>query len=353
MNLISVLPAIRRAGTLAVGALGILASGAFADSISPTSYSASLGIGEKVTIRKTVTITGAPTSALIDVMFVFDTTGSMGGAIAGAKTTATSLITSLGSFGSVGSGVGFYNDPGAGVRQTISETAATTQATINTLSAGGGGDTPELGYDGVSAAATGGGWRAGSNRFIIALGDAPFKNGADNAATTATKLTAANAKLVGIRFGSNATFDTSVTGLGGSVFLSSTSPDAIAAAITAGITAGLAKYSTVTVDDLGGGSGIIDVDTRCVSADSGACVGADAVGTYDRSKERTFEFDVTFTRLAGGDLTFDTYAIVDRGIVATERDTFGTTFTTPEPATLVLMGVSLLGIGAARRRRSS
>ena len=90
-----------------------------------------------------------------------------------------------------------------------------------------------------------------------------------------------------------------------------------------------------------------------MSADSGACVGADAVGTYDRSKERTFEFDVTFTRLAGGDLTFDTYAIVDRGIVATERDTFGTTFTTPEPATLVLMGVSLLGIGAARRRRSS
>ena len=119
MNLISVLPAIRRAGTLAVGALGILASGAFADSISPTSYSASLGIGEKVTIRKTVTITEAPTSALIDVMFVFDTTGSMGGAIAGAKATATSLITSLGSFGSVGSGVGFYNDPGAGVRTGI------------------------------------------------------------------------------------------------------------------------------------------------------------------------------------------------------------------------------------------
>ncbi|MBL8422858.1 MAG: PEP-CTERM sorting domain-containing protein [Candidatus Accumulibacter phosphatis] len=350
MNLISVLPAIRRAGTLAVGALGILASGAFADSISPTSYSASLGIGEKVTIRKTVTITEAPpTSALIDVMFVFDTTGSMGTAIAGAKATATSLITSLGSFGSVGSGVGFYNDPGAGVLQTISLNAATTQATINTLSASGGGDTPELGYDGVSAAATGGAWRAGSNRFIIALGDAPFKNGADNQASTAAKLLAANADLVGIRFGSDTSFDTSITGLGGSVFTSGTSADAIAAAITAGITAGFAKYTTVTVDDLGGGAGIIDVDTKCVSADSGACFGADAVGTYDRSKERTFEFDVTFTRLAGGDLTFDTFAIVDKGIVARERDTF----TTPEPATLVLMGVSLLGIGAARRRRSS
>jgi len=350
MNLISVLPAIRRAGTLAVGALGILASGAFADSISPTSYSASLGVGEKVTIRKTVTITEAPpTSALIDVMFVFDTTGSMGGAIDGAKTMATSLITSLGSFGSVGSGVGFYNDPGAGVLQTISLNAATTQATINTLSASGGGDLPELGYDGVSAAATGGGWRTGSNRFIIALGDAAFKDGADNQASTLAKLAAANADLVGIRFGDDTAFDTSITGLGGSVFLSSTSPDAIAAAITAGITAGFAKYTTVTVDDLGGGAGIIDVDTKCVSADSGACVGADAVGTYDRSKERTFEFDVTFTRLAGGDLTFDTFAIVDKGIVAAERDTFKT----PEPATLVLMGVSLLGIGAARRRRSS
>jgi len=356
MNLISVLPAIRRAGTLAVGALGILASGAFADSISPTSYSASLGVGESVTIRKTVTVTEAPpTSALIDVMFVFDTTGSMGPGIDGAKAMAGGLLASLGSFGSVASGVGFYNDPTFGVLQTVTTTAATTVATIASLSVSGGGDYPELGYAGITAAADGGGWRAGSNRFIIALGDAGFKPDSAIASTIAA-MGAVGADLIGIDFCSSAgtcalapTFASSIGGLGGTTYASSASPADIAAAITAGITAGFAKYTTVTVDDLGGGGGIIDVAATCVSADSGACVGADAVGTYDRSVERTFEFDVTFTRLAGGDLVFDTFAIVDRGIVAAERDTF----TTPEPATLVLMGVSLLGIGAARRRRSS
>ncbi len=224
------------------------------------------------------------------------------------------------------------------------------------MGASGGGDYPELGYAGISAAAAPAtGWRAGSNRFIVALGDAGFKT-PPTAADTLAAIGAIGADLIGVDFcassgtcASAPTFKSSVEGLGGTVYASSTSAGDIADAIKAGIAAGFAKYTTVTVDDLGGGGGIIDVAATCVSADTGACVGADAVGTYDRSVERIFEFDVTFTRLAGGDITFDTYALVDRGIVAAERDTF----TTPEPATLVLMGVSLLGIGAARRRRAS
>jgi len=362
MNLISVLPAIRRAGTLAVGALGILASGAFADSISPTSFSANLGVGEKVTVRKTVTITEAPTSALIDIAFVFDITGSMSGAINGAKATATSVLTTLGGFGSVASGTGWYADPQVdGVKSNLTTTIATTQAAINSLDACNsgsgfdgalcGGDTPEAGYAGITAAANGQSWRAGSNRFIVALGDASFNNaGGGSLAGTQAALAANDVELIGVSFGGGFTSAiTGITGSASSVFASSTDPDDIADAILAGITGSFAKYSKVTVDDLGGGAGIIGVDTVCVSADTGTCSGSDADGTYDRSISRTFEFDVTFTRLAGGDLTFDTFAIVDRGIVAAERDTF----TTPEPATLVLMGVSLLGIGAARRRRSS
>jgi len=359
MQFNSLFPTLRRTSAVAVGALGLLASGAFADSISPTSYSASLGVGESVTITKTVTVTAAPpTSALVDIMFVFDTTGSMGGAIAGAKATATSLLANLNATygGGVGSGVAFYNDPGAGVLSGITTTSATTVATIATLGASGGGDYPELGYAGISAAAAPAtGWRAGSNRFIVALGDAGFKT-PPTAADTIAALGAIGADLIGVDFCSSSgtcslapTFASSVSGLGGTVYSSSTSPADIAAAIEAGIAAGFAKYSTVTVGDLGGGLPEIAVSAVCTGADIGTCVGADAVGDYDRSVDRTFTFDYTFTRLAAGDKDFDTFGLVDKGIVATERDSFKT----PEPATLVLMGISLLGIGASRRRRAA
>lgn len=360
MQFTSVLPALKRASAAAVGALGILASGAvYADSIAPTSFSASLGVGESVTITKTVTVTKElPTAALIDVMFVFDTTGSMGSAITGAKTMADGLLTSLKSFGSVASGVAFYNDPGAGtVKAPVDTVDATTVAAITGLGAGGGGDFAELGYDGISAAVAGGGWRAGSNRFIVALGDAGFKAGAADELSTGLALSGISADLIGIDFCAvvgvcggvppfTPSFSSSITGLGGSVYASSATPADIAAAITAGITASFATYSKVTVDDLGGGLPEIAVSTVCTGADSGACVGADAIGSYDRSVDRVFTFDYTFTRVAAGDKDFDTFALVDDKIVAREHDSFKT----PEPATLVLMGMGLLGLGAARRR---
>ena len=64
---------------LAVGILSLFASTAIADSISPDSFETTLEVGDSVTITKTVTITEErPTSALVDVKFISDTTGSMG-----------------------------------------------------------------------------------------------------------------------------------------------------------------------------------------------------------------------------------------------------------------------------------
>ena len=350
---------VGRCLSVAIGALGFAAPLAYADSISPTSFSANLGIGDSVTVRKTVTITDAPTSALLDVMFVFDITGSMGGAIGGAKATAGSVLTTLSGLGNVASGTGWYADPTFnGVKTNLSTTAANTIASINSLDACNagsgfnsalcGGDFPEVGFDGVRDAAQNASWRAGSNRFIVVFGDATFKTTATGTlANTLAALGANNVDLIGVNFGSIAG---DITALGGDVFASSTAPGDIANAIISGITGSLAEYDEVTVGDLGAGAPGIGLDVVCVSADIGTCVGDTATGDYDRSIARTFEFDVTFTRLAGGLSAFDTHALVDGGIVASEADRFpfGATVV-PVPGTLLLLAFGLLGLGFTRR----
>ena len=362
----------RAAFALAVIALS--PASAVADSIDPAMYSETLGLGESVTIRKTVTITaGRPTGAPLDVMFVFDVTGSMGDEIDLAKRAADDILTGLSGFGSLRSGTGWYSDPlFDGVHVDLNNGNTSASSGINDMwdgyspfnpfstppwcsvagvAVGCGGDFPEKGYAAISEAASSASWAPGSNRFIIVFGDATFKGPPTEAATIAA-LDASGAELVGISY--NAGFSSDIEDLGGTAYSGvGLDTDALVTLILDSVGASFDEYSSVTVDDLGGGMPGVGVSTLCISADIGACGGAVALGLYDRSIDRTFEFDVTFTGLEEGEHHFSTYALTDGGIVATERDwiTVGDKVSVPEPGTLALFSLGLIGAGFSRRSR--
>jgi hypothetical protein len=342
-----------------------------ADSIDPASFSAGLAVGESVTIRKTVTIDDAPpTSGVIDVMFLIDTSGSMGGEIAAAKAAAGSILSGLSGFGDLATGTGFYSDPGFnGVFRDLTTNAAQGVADINAINlfmGGGGGDFPEKGFAATKQAAENASWRPGSSRFIIALGDANFKE--TDGATLANTLAALDDNditFIGIDYGSGSFRMTTngfggldptplAAGTGGSISpASGLDPGDVVADILASVTAAFSEYDEVTVNDLGAGLPGIGVSVDCVSADIGACAGDTAVGDFDRSVVRTFEFDVTFTGLAPGDWAFPTLALVDGGTVAVERDRFrvGEGDPIPEPSTILLFGTGLLGLSFIGRKK--
>jgi MYXO-CTERM domain-containing protein len=302
-------------------------------------------------------------------MFVFDVTGSMGTEIEAAKASADDILSGLDDeLGTLRSGSGWYSDPLFNGVQTDLNGGNTADASgVNLMLDAGlctvarvdvdcGRDFSEVGYDGIADAARNADWAAGANRFVVAFGDASFKNGVDNQASTIAALLDNNVTLLGVSYDS--TFTNSMTPMtdatGGEV-VAATAADDLVDIILVLVTGSFAGYSSVTVDDFGAGLPGIGVSVVCTGADIGTCSGDTATGDYDRSVDRTFTFDVTFTALQIGGFTFETHAVVDGGIVAAELDEFEVGESggeMPTPGTLALLGLGLAGIARLRRRRA-
>ena len=128
---------------------GFAAFAVHAQSISPNNVSATIGVGESITIHKTITL-GERAATNVDVFFLADNTGSMSSTINAAKAGANAIVGGLPS--TFQYGVGRYvGDPSEGVApatayqtiQTLTTNTTLIQNGINAWFASGGGDTPK------------------------------------------------------------------------------------------------------------------------------------------------------------------------------------------------------------------
>jgi len=326
-----------------------------ADSISPDSFSASLAIGESVTVHKTVTVDEGPGLTQADIYFLADTTGSMGGAIGAVKASAGAILSSIATtYGSaVSFAVGEYKDFGDvyvyRLNTAMTSSQASAQTGINAWFASGGGDGPEAELYAMNSLATdpGTGWRSGSEKILVWFGDyyGHDPSGGVTEAMATAALVGKGIQTLAVDVGimnltGQATRIAAATG--GSV-TTGVNTATIVAAIEAAISTAFATYTTVSLDvsEAPAGVGV-------------AFTPANHTGAFDRSVTRSFGFDVTFTGLAAGDYFFDIYGTVDGGRVAAERDHIlcdGDHSTVPEPSSLLLLGSGILGLAAFGKRK--
>lgn len=330
-----------------------LAGVAMADSISPSSFTGTGPVGSTFTVDKTVTVnSGTSTTSTVDVFFLADTTGSMGGQIAAIKASASSILSSASALSSsVSFGVGEYKDVSDSFvyrRNTdITSNAASVQAGINLWSASGGGDTPEANLFALQQVATTTSWRTGSARILVWFGDAPGHDPSGPTNITEAQATAAlqanNVKVEALDVGAlNSTGQAGrIAAATGGTLASGTSTADIVQAIKDAIAIAVTTYSTVSLD-------LSDVPAGVLANFPGA-----TTGSFDRSIDRNFTFPVTFTILADGTFSFSIWGTVDGArIIPGESDLLstGAAPSVPEPATLLLLGCGFVALAGLRKK---
>jgi PEP-CTERM motif-containing protein len=349
---------------------------ASADSLTPDTFSGTVGVGGLVDITDKVGVisAGSPTTAQADVMFIVDTTGSMGPAIAQVDAALASTVSALSAFGNIATGAAQYKDRTSdgydpfdyNLNQAITTNSALTQAAIGSFTAGGGGDDPEQGLYALTTATTdpATAWRAGSKKIEVIVGDAPSHSEPDHppaaggvsvASTAATLVSngvtmiALNANLITGDSGldSFGQFDSTTgllsMGVGGSLTNFTTAAD-ITSDIVAAVGTSFATYSTVSLGLVGP-----------APSDCSVSLPSSFTGSFSRSAAETFDFgDVGVKGTHAGTCSFDIGLFADGALLATESDTVTVTGTTvPEPSTWATMLIGFAALGYMGYRRTA
>ncbi len=210
--------------------------------VSPASVSQTVKPGASFNIDKTVNTPEIPPKP--DVVLLVDVTGSMGGSIANVKAGLATVIATVkadqpaaqfavASFGDVRDPVPFQ------VRQGLTNDAVLLQTAVNSLSAGGGFDTPEDWINALYQLSTGAvTYRTGSSRVIVLISDAPSHDPSIGVALAQaiTALQAGPVRVIAVNVGAidsmgQATAVTTATG--GVIVLAD--PNTVSDAIVAGL----------------------------------------------------------------------------------------------------------------------
>jgi hypothetical protein len=336
-----------------------------------------------VKVAKTVFTNGG--SLLVDILFLADNTGSMGGVIDSVKSTSAALLTSLNTtFTDARFSVARYlGDPSESdedfntaydVITPLTEDSALVTDGINSWFAIGGGDFPEANFYALQQAVTNGastcpglgsgpgcggsdeaiGWRPGASKVILWFGDATSHQQTvtlDNvkAALAGSKVVALNSSSAGNgidgdfadggQAGNQASSIVTALGDDGEIFnnFASVPTSEIVETITT-----LVGDVTDTIDlSLAVGSGDtsgLDIAFTCTDA-----LGCDDV---PMGESRTFDMDIT--ALTPGTYDFNVIAPGVAGAVETDRITVRDDDIASVPGPLPLLGV---GAGFAWSRR--
>ena len=223
---------------------------ALASGVDPASYSNTLTHGQSVTITKTVHTPAIPPK--IDIMFLADTTGSMGLSLANVQTNAASTLAQIrlaqpdSDFGAAN-----YTDFGCTdpfpylLNQGITSSVSAALTGINAWSVGNGCDTPEAQINALYQIATqaASNFRPGSTREIVWFGDSSGHDPSNliTQAAAIAALQAANIHVIAIPIstggdGLDSTGQaTAIAGATGGQVLPAATPAQITAAILTGL----------------------------------------------------------------------------------------------------------------------